>query len=100
VRRIPVDVLEHLRFAHEEGSVDPTFARLRLLRELDDAVAVEVEVANAAGRTAVIVRNFPCERWSTATPEIDVESPSPQVSMNVSSPVRLEPPIRPPVWVS
>src|SRR5690606_7035172 len=43
------DVVEHARLQHEEGAVDPALARLGLLVELDDLVAVELEVTEAGG---------------------------------------------------
>ena len=44
-----VDVFEHLRLEHEEGPVDPALGGLGLLGELDDAVPVEHQVAEARG---------------------------------------------------
>ena len=50
LRVVAVDVVEHRRLEHEERAVDPALAGLRLLGELDDLVAVELEVTEARRR--------------------------------------------------
>src|SRR6188472_3458904 len=51
VSLVAVDVVEHTRFEHEERAVDPPLPELRLLRELHDPVAVELEVPETGGRS-------------------------------------------------
>ena len=46
----PGDVLEHLALQDEEATVDPALAELRLLGDLDDLVAVQVDVPEAGRR--------------------------------------------------
>ena len=43
-------VVEHARLEHEEGAVDPDLLDLRLLGELEDGVALEMEMAEPRGR--------------------------------------------------
>src|SRR5207253_2738670 len=50
-RLVAVDVVEHARLEHEEAAVDPPLADLRLLGELGDELAVELQAAEAGGRT-------------------------------------------------
>ena len=47
---VALDVVEDGGLEHEEGAVDPAFLQLRLLGELDDPVAVQVELAEAGRR--------------------------------------------------
>ena len=51
VRVLSLDVVEYLRLENEESAVDPALSELRLLRELDDLVAVELDVPEARRRT-------------------------------------------------
>jgi hypothetical protein len=103
LRRVAVDVVEDLRLEHEERAVDPALADLRLLRELGDLVAVEIEVPVARGRPdrreggQLAVRAMEREQ----PVEVDVRDTVAPREMNVSSPMqRCRRLIRPPVAVS
>ena len=52
LRVVAVNVVEHAGLEHEEPGVDPPFRGLRLLRELDHAIAVEPQVPEAGRRPA------------------------------------------------
>ena len=45
------DDVEYSRLEHEEASIDPTRADLRLLGEALDTIALELELAKTGGRT-------------------------------------------------
>ena len=65
---VVLDALEHRAVEHHEPAVDPGLADLRLLGERADLVAVEHELAEAAGgRTTVIVASLPCSRWNATS---------------------------------
>src|SRR3546814_6199206 len=43
-------IIQHARLEHEEAAVDPGFLLLHLFGELDDLVALKLQIAEAGGR--------------------------------------------------